>query len=445
MSSTQRPRAVNVCVYCKARKKKCDKALPTCGYCARKGLKCQYRRPRFALHHARSIEGIAENYQNLVSGSEFNPTLHLSAAPHRSESSLSLEAQRIISTTGRYLDEISVRYFQTVHSCIPIISRNHFHGSLISFGATQEPDFALLLLAMCLFTYHPGPGKDVTELYLNARSLFLQAQTLCKPSLRLIQAGILLAVHEYSRRSPEQALINIGGCVRMAYTAGLQRPTCLPMQKHTGANAEVGEPLDEHTNTWWGMLIYERMFLCEQSVVDQPLLSIMPEITLTSFAQDQGGFYQAAQAAWLLDSVLGPLSTPNSEDMHARLQGLDSRLQTFLAMVTEPSFAASTVYCWAISIAIRALFLLHNRVLDQQYDSIERTSNSSYAALDTLTRMVVDIADLHEGLSPDQIDALPPSCGYIIRAALKYIQCKVSEVDTGVKLLEAANDRWGMC
>jgi hypothetical protein len=35
MSSTQRPRAANVCVHCKARKKKCDKALPTCGYCAR--------------------------------------------------------------------------------------------------------------------------------------------------------------------------------------------------------------------------------------------------------------------------------------------------------------------------------------------------------------------------------------------------------------------------
>jgi hypothetical protein len=184
--------------------------------------------------------------------------LPLGAAPSRPKSALALEAQQIISATGRYLDEISVRYFQTVHSYIPIISRNYFHSGLISFGATQEPDFAILLLAMCLLTYQPGSRKDVTELYLNARSLFLQAQALCKPSLHVVQAGILLAVHEYSRRSPEQALITIGGCVRMAHTAGLRRPTCPPMHKHTGAIAEVAEALDEHTNTWWGMLIYER-------------------------------------------------------------------------------------------------------------------------------------------------------------------------------------------
>jgi hypothetical protein len=41
----------------------------------RKGLKCQYRRPRFALHHARPIEGIPGVYQSLDSESELNPTV----------------------------------------------------------------------------------------------------------------------------------------------------------------------------------------------------------------------------------------------------------------------------------------------------------------------------------------------------------------------------------
>ncbi|KAL2839447.1 hypothetical protein BJX68DRAFT_198474 [Aspergillus pseudodeflectus] len=351
MASNQRPRAANVCVHCKGRKKKCDKALPSCGYCARKELKCQYRRPRLALHHARPIEGIPGIYQSLASESEFNPTIRLSAAPNRSERTLSLEAQWVISTTGRYLDEISVRYFQTVHPYIPIISRNRFHTRLLSFGATQEPDFAILLLAMCLVTYRSDPGKDVTELYLSARSLFLQAQALCRSSLRLIQAGILLAVHEYSRRSPEQALITIGGCVRMAHTARLQQPTCPPVPKCSSMVDLNDESVDEHANTWWGLLIYERMFLCEQTVIDQPLLSKMPDITLTSSAQD--GFHQAAQAAWLLDRALDTLSTPDSEDRHMRLRGLDFKLQRVLTIMTEPSSGASTVFCWAISIAIR--------------------------------------------------------------------------------------------
>jgi hypothetical protein len=111
---------------------------------------------------------------------------------------------------------------------------------------------------MCLVTYRSGPGKDVTELYLSAGSLFLQAQALCRPSLRLIQAGILLAVHEYSCRSPEQALITIGGCVRMAHTAGLQRPTCAPVPKCSSMIEKDDESVDEHANTWWGLLIYER-------------------------------------------------------------------------------------------------------------------------------------------------------------------------------------------
>jgi hypothetical protein len=99
------------------------------------------------------------------------------------------------------------------------------------------------------------------------------------------------------------------------------------------------------------LLMPNSMFLCEQTLVDQPLLSKMPDITLTSSAQD--GFHQAAQAAWLLDRVLDTLSTPESEDRHMRLRGLDFTLQRFLTIMTEPSSGASTVFCWAISIAIR--------------------------------------------------------------------------------------------
>ncbi|TDZ20131.1 Transcription factor gsfR2 [Colletotrichum orbiculare MAFF 240422] len=36
--------AAQVCLTCKSRKKKCDKALPGCGYCLRKNLSCRYRR-----------------------------------------------------------------------------------------------------------------------------------------------------------------------------------------------------------------------------------------------------------------------------------------------------------------------------------------------------------------------------------------------------------------
>ncbi|KAL2837353.1 hypothetical protein BJY01DRAFT_221080 [Aspergillus pseudoustus] len=431
--------APNVCVNCKARKKKCDKASPSCGYCTRKGLRCQYRRPKVAIHYARSIE----RHLGLVDGAGFNPIarLGLGATSSSLESTLSLHAQQIISTTGsQYFDEISVRYFQTVHPYIPIISRERFHTSLITFGATQQADFAILLLSMCLLTSRPSLDTDTTALYLSSRSLFLQAQTLCQPSLRLVQAGVLFAVFEYAQRSPEQALITVGGCVRMAHTAGLQGPSYLPVPKPAQGGGEV-ENSNEHTNTWWAIMIYERLFLCEQAVIDQPLVSIMPEICLTSAPQD--GFRQAAQAAWLLDRVLGALSTPDSEDRHTRLQGLDLKLQAFIAMTSEPSLGDSGVYCWAISIAIRALFLLHHRLLSCDYDGTERSANSSCAALDTLTRMVVDIAELHKQLSSEKVDALPPSCRYMLKAAVKEGHSKDSAMQAGLDLLKEVDEHWG--
>ncbi|KAL3456617.1 hypothetical protein BJX64DRAFT_270296 [Aspergillus heterothallicus] len=439
MPSDHPVRAPSVCINCKARKKKCDKVSPTCGYCSRKGLQCHYRRPKAAVYYARPEDG-APSYSGLAEVPDFNSVMRLSAAPTVREKTLSLQAQQIISTTGQYLDEISVRYFQTVHSYIPIISRKAFHASLITFGSAQQPDFALLMLIMGLLTYRPIPDADTTALYLSSRSLFLQAQALCKPSLRLVQAGILLAVYEYSRRSPDHALITLGGCVRMAHSTGLRRPSCLPGCKPPGDSAG-DEAFTEHTNKWWGILIYERLSLCEQVVIDQPLVSQTPEISLTSSAQD--GFCQAAQAAWLLDRVLGGLSTPDSEDRHTRLQGLDLKLQSFLVATSEPSLGASGAYCWAISIAIRTMFLLHHRLLGSEQVSSNGPVSSSLAALDTLTRMVVDIADLHEQFSADQLDGLPPSYGYIIRSALENVYSKNSEVATRLKVLKVVKERWG--
>lgn len=73
---------------------------------------------------------------------------------------------------------------------------------------------------------------------------------------------------------------------------------------------------------------------------------------------------------------------------------------------------------------VRTMFILHWHILVQPLklnNPLNERTKKSHDALDTATKMVVDIADSHENMAPHLIDALPPSCVYIIQAALKHI------------------------
>lgn len=48
--------------------------------------------------------------------------------------------------------------------------------------------------------------------------------------------------------------------------------------------------------------------------------------------------------------------------------------------------------------------------------------DSSRGVLDTITKMVVDIADSHEHIPSHLLDTLPPSCASIFRAAVEHIR-----------------------
>ncbi|KAL5046500.1 hypothetical protein BDW71DRAFT_64130 [Aspergillus fruticulosus] len=428
--------APKVCSTCRSRKKRCDKALPCCGYCAAKGLQCQYQDER-------------------PFGLDLVPTPSLFETSSTVEATVCREVQRIISFTGQYLDEVSVRYFQSIQWYLPIISRQRFHAHLLSFGTDPRADFSVLLLSMYMLTYSPDPDRpdgrhvDPSTLYLAAKSLFSQAQTIGRPSLNLIQAGILIAVYEYWRGELDRGFVSIGGCARMAYAAGLKRPTSLPSM-----NNDV-YPDEEDGSTWWGICMCERIGLCDISVFDQPMLSVMPtEVDAFSSRENesvpstpsnvyQDGFRQAMRATYLLDRLLGVLAAPESEIKQTHLKELDKSIQVFLTMTMQRFPMASGVYCGGISIAIRGLFLLHRQVLNRAKEpsgGVEYPKGvylNSRAALDTVTKIVSDIATARLQLSPDRLDAYPPTYAYLVRAALQYIHEECQPLTPGSWLWEA--------
>jgi hypothetical protein len=168
--------------------------------------------------------------------------------------------------------DISARYFQHFHRHLPVISRTRFYNNLITLGATPAADFSVLLLAICLVTRAPALGYESghgatrsveqQSLYLTARSLFAQVQVSCSPSVPLIQAGLLLAVYEYTHGRPDDAFMTIAGSARMAYAARIHaRDRHQTQMTHiAGHNADTDLLLqaEEAANTWWGIVICER-------------------------------------------------------------------------------------------------------------------------------------------------------------------------------------------
>jgi len=183
-----------------------------------------------------------------------------------------LEVHGIIRATGQFVDDISARYFQAFHRHLPVISRTRFYNSLITLGAAPAADFSVLLLTICLITHAPALGYqsghgatrsvEQQSLYLTARSLFAQVQVSCSPSVRLIQAGLLLAVYEYTHGRPDDAFVTIASSARMAYAARIHARDRhqTQMTDTAGHNADTDLLLqaEEAANTWWGIVICER-------------------------------------------------------------------------------------------------------------------------------------------------------------------------------------------
>lgn len=184
--------------------------------------------------------------------------LPLNNLPGSVDEIIYLQVRRLISTTERFIDDISVQYFQGVHRWIPIVSRRRFQNDLINFRAPPCADFSVLLLSICLITSYATPASppvvDQETMYLITKRLFAQVQAYIPSSIRLIQAGILISVFEFGHARLDAASISIGTCARMGYAIGLHKT----LQKFEEPEDELRAEAEEGRNVWWRVVICER-------------------------------------------------------------------------------------------------------------------------------------------------------------------------------------------
>lgn len=162
------------------------------------------------------------------------------------------QVHRIIQATDLSVHDISVRYFDTIHRWIPIISRNQFEGDLVS---SRAPDLSILLLSMCLVVYQGSSrlsAPDVKSLYLATKMMYAQAQTFFPLLTRVAQAGLLIAFFEYAHNLPETAFVTLGLCVRI-----VQAKAVGPAAADYNSKSFYWHK-EELRNMWWAIVIFER-------------------------------------------------------------------------------------------------------------------------------------------------------------------------------------------
>ncbi|KAK8030428.1 hypothetical protein PG990_000162 [Apiospora arundinis] len=495
--------ALFVCTLCKARKKKCDKQLPRCSYCVKNDLQCIYEpvTRNHAGQHQQKQRQPRPTHTTTPPSSASPPTLSVPPDVSIGPENLHRQVHQLIRASGRFVDDVSTSYFHGLHLYMPIVSRTRFHDNLVALCAIPSADFSVLLLSMHLVTLDPfvrdrteknhrphdgassttigGSTKPDTQqsLYMTTKSLFAQVQSTVPPSIRLVQAGILIALYEYTRGEADQAFITISLCARLAYAAGLHRSVgrCPDVWDRHGARPEALE----ESNTWWGIVIWERAFLCETGVQDQPLITSMPDpdaklpteaailelsdVDLSSSFQTSegegrppssqlptlrnasiGAFGRIAQAAWLLDQVLRGFENPNLDTRLTCLRKLDGELRMFLSDLVQQTSGKRGPSCQAVSLTIRALFVLHGHVLGQPFAQVSdpETLQVSHAALKSTTTMVIDVADAHR--SSDSAYGLPPTYPYNVQAALNYMRERQLDGSDSTLLDIEERLRWSM-
>ncbi|OBT94001.1 hypothetical protein VE01_07067 [Pseudogymnoascus verrucosus] len=471
MASPDKERAAQVCSTCKARKKGCDKRLPNCGYCTKRDLVCKYD----TTGSAKRDLSTPLSSMTAWSGEQYGPWINspspiplltqLCSLSSSSECNLNrildFQVNFVLLSVSTTVHEVCERYFNGVHKWLPVLSDTLLQEAIAraQFAPSPPADFSLLILTMCLITIpEPAaslghtPGNQVTTeaLYMTVKMLFGQVQAIVPTSIRMVQASIIISAFEYACGRPVAAYISMGTCLKMADSIGLDK--CI--------NTSDNDPMSklkaiEAWNVWWGVVILERIVLFEaldrsrQPSTEYPGPTAYLPLDLTpgqpfqpkppnakTFDTPQlsninathiSTFGRQAQAMYLHNEVTRAARLPDSNESKLQeLRCLDDTVQSFLTHIMEVHTWEQVTYCGVVASSIRSLFLLHQSILaligSPSTDHAQaHIAQSSRLALDTASKMMVDVARSHrENLV--NADLLPICCTYNLRVARKHIE-----------------------
>ncbi|KAK2594640.1 hypothetical protein QQS21_007616 [Conoideocrella luteorostrata] len=260
--------ASQACQSCRARKRKCDKTLPSCASCTKHDRTCEYLAPGTSGDLATSWDQAREWYatppeeeQSEVQIVVDFPTIMFLDPGLLHHGQIDTPApgltipRHVLHQLGN-LDEMrhtAGRFFGHVHNWMPFISKKRFYDLYLQPSFHGRPDVVLLLLAIKLITTFPlpGSGSPRTSLYHAIKHFYLEAENAF--SILVLQAALLISLYELGHGIYPAAYLSIGTCSRYAYALGINASRTVPTRKVLTL-VEV----EERRRVWWAIIILDR-------------------------------------------------------------------------------------------------------------------------------------------------------------------------------------------
>lgn len=339
-------------------------------------------------------------------------------------------------------------YFQSVHKWMPVISQRLFYQRMTEFSKTKRPDFAVLLLSVCLLIRYAATDTGKDPLYKIVKGDFWQLTLSLEVSIELIQAGVLIACYEHAFGMVGAAYRTIGLSARMGSWMGLHNQR---LEADFPKDSDVWLENAERYNLWWGIVIRDRCVNIEDTATDK-LFAVERHYIPAQLPHDCenldmffnaapvtdaiGIFSRVAQACQLLDRAVHlrqQKATAQLDRVNSEMKRLDNDIRSLLGILIDQNGNTPCEYCEASAIVIAALFVLHGGSspsgflpvvpVDIQGNDRILSATASSLALKTAGRIVIDVArSFNRSLGKINMIAIPPTYCYIIfRAAEELI------------------------
>lgn len=291
--SNAEARSPRVCIPCRRKKKRCDKALPACGRCLKWVLQvrppscgyvdqdadeydgrsfdaCQHEgdpgvMPEDRLANPQMIEAVAAT--DLVGfATHFNGGSD-SGISMAGSSSFLLESTNDIHLSGFHcmlrlvgsraeVEQTLLAYFNSVNIWFNVIDYAHFTEEVKAMWIIPSVETELLVLCQALVTRQPGAeGIAATQdgLYISTKMLFTLVEAKIPMGFALYQAALLVALYEACQGLTEKAFLTLHTCVAMSQALGWQREAFWAEERRDQFPAE----LQKSSILWWATCLID--------------------------------------------------------------------------------------------------------------------------------------------------------------------------------------------
>ncbi|KAK4195830.1 hypothetical protein QBC40DRAFT_15519 [Triangularia verruculosa] len=262
-------KASRVCLNCKRKKKKCDKALPSCSRCVESYQVCQHEDdivPGSSVTAGYLYGGVPSPLGNPVQlhqqsplawGGSLRPSLVTSIRSADNINTYALQCVFDILDNRQGIEQVILAFFEGPNACwFSIIDRSNFEDLLEDLWTNPLAETCVLILCMSLIASppisSPSPAAMRDGGYQATKALLtlVQSQSSLPMAIPFLQAELLVAMYEYSQALPQQAYLSVGRCFQMSRALGWQEKSHWSPDKL----ATIPRILKLHSILWWAMV-----------------------------------------------------------------------------------------------------------------------------------------------------------------------------------------------